>query len=268
MIRMISWNTRFARQPWFDLLDMDIDIALLQETCTPPLEVRSSIELSPYSPWLAEFFSQTALRPPRVVRVSDRVKVEWYEQVAPHRGTPGSHQMPVSGIGLCDAAIVAPIDGGNPFNVVSMYAAWQRSHPNVGARSSYPDASAHRIISDLTVLVPTYAADGQEHRTIAAGDLNMCFGDSDSFATRAQTVFDRMRALGLKYVGPRYPNGRKADPVPKILAEDSLDVPTYYSNAMTPETAQLQLDHSFHIPRHSQRREHPSNERRGRVGDQ
>ena len=73
----------------------------------------------------------------------------------------------------------------------------------------------------------------------------MCCGDSDPFTPRAQTVFDRMSALGLEYLGPRYPNGRKANPVPKNLTEDYLDVPTYYSIAMTPETAQLQLDHVF-----------------------
>ena len=52
MIKMVSWNTGFTRQPWFELLEMDIDVALLQETCTPPPEVLDSIELGPYKPWL------------------------------------------------------------------------------------------------------------------------------------------------------------------------------------------------------------------------
>ena len=79
---------------------------------------------------------------------------------------------------------------------------------------------------------------------ITAGDLKVCFGDLGRFSARAQTIVDRMSALGLEYVGPRHPHGRKADPVPAILAEGSLDVPTYYSTAMTPATAQLQLDPS------------------------
>ena len=245
MIKMVSWNTGFRRQPWFDLLEMDVDVALLQETCTPPQEILDSVGLSQYQAWLHDSLSTTGLRPPRVVKLSNRVNVEWYQQVAPHRGTLAPHQLPASGIGLWDAAIVTPLDGGEPLNVVSMYAAWQSSHPNVGSRSSYPDASAHRIISDLTVLVPSYSGDGPDHRIVAAGDLNVCFGDSSTFTARAQTIIDRMRVLGLEHLGPSYPNGRKADPVPENLTKHSLDVPTYYSTAMTPETAQLQLDHVF-----------------------
>ena len=97
MIEMVNWNTGFDRQPWFDLRDMDIDVALLQETWTPPPEIRDSIELSPHKFWRQESYSTGHLRPPRVVRVSDRVKVEWYEQVKPHRGQPGPVKCPLAG---------------------------------------------------------------------------------------------------------------------------------------------------------------------------
>ena len=60
---------------------MDIDIALLQETCSPPEELRDALELSPYKPWLSETYPFRYMRPPRVVRVSNRVKVDWYQQV-------------------------------------------------------------------------------------------------------------------------------------------------------------------------------------------
>jgi len=90
MIKIVSWNTGFARQPWFDLLEMDADVALLQETCTPPPDVLDSIELGPYKPWLGESYTATALRPPRVVKLSNRVEVQWYEQVEPHRLVAGS----------------------------------------------------------------------------------------------------------------------------------------------------------------------------------
>ena len=190
-------------------------------------------------------YSLRYMRPPRVVKVSDRVKGEWYEQVEPHRGPLGARQMPASGIGLCEAAVVTPKDGGEPITVVSMYAAWDTPHPSLKNGSIYPDASAHRIISDMSVFLRTYEAQEPEHRIIAAGDLNMCFGDSHYFTQRAQTIFDRMSALGLEYVGPRHPNGRKAEPMPKNLNEETLDVPTFYSTAMTPETAQQQLNHVF-----------------------
>ena len=80
MIRIVSWNTGFRKQPWFELAKMDVDIALLQETCSRPEELQN-LELSPYQPWRAEAYSSSGLRPPRVVKVSNRVKVEWYEQV-------------------------------------------------------------------------------------------------------------------------------------------------------------------------------------------
>jgi len=74
----------------------------------------------------------------------------------------------------------------------------------------------------------------------------MSFQSSDPFNHRAQTVLDRFQALGLEYMGPRYPAGRRADPIPKHLDEDSLDVPTYYrKGANTPAGAYVQIDHVF-----------------------
>ena len=34
IIKVVSWNTGFRTQPWRQLLEMDADVALLQETCT------------------------------------------------------------------------------------------------------------------------------------------------------------------------------------------------------------------------------------------
>lgn len=246
MIKMVSWNTGFRRQPWLELLDMDADVALLQETCNPPDEAQSRMEFSPHCPWLGgERFSINSLRPPRVVKLSNRAKVEWFEQVMPHRGELEAHQMAVSGIGICDAAQITPVDGTEPFIVVSMYAAWHSPHPTATDCWIYPDASAHRIISDLSAFVPDYEADGPKHRILAAGDLNVSFRSSDAFDRRAQTILDRMSALGMEYMGPEYPNGRRADPVPGHLTADSLDVPTYYTTRNSPATAHVQIDHVF-----------------------
>ena len=132
LIKIINWNTAFSTQSWRELVAIDADVALLQETCTPPFEVAGQIELSPYPHWLSEDINLRPLRPARVVRLSDRVDVEWFEQVMPHRGEPEPHQMPVSAIGLSDAAIVRPQDGTEPFIVVSMYGAWQGAHPYAG----------------------------------------------------------------------------------------------------------------------------------------
>lgn len=247
MIKVVSWNTGFRRQPWLDLLDMDADVALLQETCTPPGEVNGRMGLSPYSPWVGtEHFSATELRPAKVVALSDRVKVEWFKQVMPHRGELETHQMAVSGVGTCDAARITPLDGSaEPFVVVSMYATWRGPHPTTTGGWIYPDASAHSIISDLSAFVPDYEADAPRHRILAAGDLNVSFRSSNAFDRRAQTILDRMSALGMEYMGPVYPNGRRADPVLGHLTADSLDVPTYYTTRNSPATAHVQIDHVF-----------------------
>ena len=78
------------------------------------------------------------------------------------------------------------------------------------------------------------SVDPSTHRILAAGDLNMAYGTLDnsweSLAVRERTVFDRMEALGLKYLGPQFPAGRRADPTPAHLPEDTRNVPTFFSN--------------------------------------
>ena len=62
------------------------------------------------------------------------------------------------------------------FIVVSMYARWLTPHPSTRSswRVGYSDASAHRIISDLSAFIGH--RDPATHRILAAGDLNMCYG--------------------------------------------------------------------------------------------
>ena len=91
-------------QPWRELLEMDADVALLQEVGTVPEDVLDRVELSPHKPWLSH--DPTTDYPhydrwPMVVRLSDRVRVEWFRQIGPtgvtqelpgdwdHRGRPG-----------------------------------------------------------------------------------------------------------------------------------------------------------------------------------
>jgi len=152
--------------------------------------------------------------------------------------------MLVSGISTIAAARIIPVDGSERFIAVSMYARWLHPHRTVGNKNwIYPDASAHRIISDLSVFIGSY--DNSTHRILAAGDLNVAFFTADRFDSRAQTIVDRMNAIGLDYMGPQYPNGRRSDPKPDHLPEDTKNVPTYYSRTRTPATAHVQVDHVF-----------------------
>ena len=242
--RVVSWNIANRRQPWRDLLQMDADIALLQESGPVPPEVADSVQVSGHEPWNADQYDRFAA----VVKLSDRVEVEWFEQTDPIQETK-PNQFAVSGIGTIAAAKVTPPDG-LPFVAVSMYARWIRPHPSTVSswRVGYSDGSAHRIISDLSAFIGS--TDPSTHRILAAGDLNLIHGATDDnpfgeLPARARTVMSRMDALGMEFLGPQYPDGRQAHPAPTGLPPDTKNVPTYYTTRQNPETAQNQLDYAF-----------------------
>ena len=146
-----------------------------------------------------------------VVKLSDRVEIEWFRQVSPISEVR-EDEIAVSGIGTIAAARVTPRGMGvAPFIAVSMYARWIRPHPSTHSRwgVGYPDASAHRIISDLSAFIGS--TDPGTHRILAAGDLNTIYGATDdnrlALPARDRTITDRMNALGLEFLGPRYPAG-------------------------------------------------------------
>ncbi|OWY59085.1 hypothetical protein B7486_76455, partial [cyanobacterium TDX16] len=60
-----------------------------------------------------------------------------------------------------------------------------------------------------------------------------------------QTVFDRLDAIGLVFVGPQQPWGRAASPWPEELPTNSDDVPTYHRPGVGPAGATRQLDFVF-----------------------
>ena len=226
---------------------MDADVALLQEVHPGGRDwlnnARGNVVVSPYDPWLMrhpETGAPTYDRWPQVVKLSNRVKVEWFRPVAPTLAV-NADDMAVSHIGAIAAARVTPQDRQRRRAVIaaSMYARWLCPHPGAGGGWIYSDASAHSIISNLTAFIPHYDADNPAHRILAAGDLNLDYDAGcgiDTFARRASTVFDRMDALGLEYMGPQYPNGRRSEPTPKHLPDDTANVVTYRN---------IQIDHVF-----------------------
>jgi len=249
VIKVVCWNIAKMHDPWRELVEMDADVALLQEAGTVPEDVRDRVELSPYEPWLKcdpTTGYPTYDRWPMVVRLSDRVKVEWFRQVGPTWIDPERPKdVAVSGIGTIEVAKVIPKAGPEPFIAASMYARWLGPHPTAVGDWIYSDATAHSIISDLTAFIGYYDRP-DKHRILAAGDLNISFRSTNHFDHRAQTVLDRFQALGLDYMGPRYPDGRRAYPIPDHLNEESLDVPTYYHKpSNTPAGAHVQIDHVF-----------------------
>jgi exonuclease III len=144
------------------------------------------------------------------------------------------------------AAASLQLPSGEDLIVVSVYGVWEVPDKSTGSNWIYADASVHRLISDLSFFI------GQQtrHRIIVAGDLNILYGygedGSPYWASRYQTVFDRLSALGLVFVGPQAPNGRLAEPWPDYeLPRESKNVPTFFHSRQTPATATRQLDFVF-----------------------
>ena len=246
-VKIISWNIARRVSPWHCLLNMDVDIALLQEAAEPPAEVAERVEVDP-APWRTA--GADANRPWRaaVVRLSDRARVEWVEPKSIEEAGPG--EFAVSRPGTLAAAIVTPPNADPqsptlPFVVISMYAPWLRPHTSTKSSWILSDGSAHRAISDLSVFIGHPA----RHRLLAAGDLNILRGYGDYgdtyWAKRYESVFARMESLGLSLVGPEAPHGRQADPWPDELPPASKNVPTYHSSHQSPATATRQLDFVF-----------------------
>ncbi len=247
---VVSWNIAAKKEPWRQLLDMDADVALLQEARPPPPDVGQRVDTGPDEHWDSRWYEGHANRPvdrwPMVVRLSDRVEVEWFRQVGPISET-ADDEIAVSGIGAIAAARVVP-RGAPSFIAVSIYARWTKPHPSTGKRSTqFSDASTHRIISDLSAFITS--AEPSTHRIVAAGDFNLIHGATRSQRTvhpyRDRTVLDRMDVLGLEFLGPRYPAGRRASPTPHGLPPDTQNVPTYHTPRESPGTASIQLDYAF-----------------------
>ena len=306
-ITVVSWNIARRHEPWRQLLQMDADVALLQEAAPPPDDVvrlrdatlppaedASPLDIGPRASWDSHSWTETHGRAqkgrhcttagrwscasrtgsksigssrsvrysdwwhgrgtalydrwPMVVRLSDRVEVDWFKQVGPVDWT-ALDEIAVSGIGTIAAARITPRDGStDPFVAVSMYGRWMAPHPSKDRPSwIYSDSSVHRIISDLSTFISS--TDPSTHRILAAGDLNMIYGATDdnrlSLPARDRTVTDRMDALGMEFLGPQYPAGRRACPSPQGLPPDTRNVPTYYTTTQSPATAQNQLDYVF-----------------------
>ena len=242
MVRIVCWNINRSPDAWTELRGMDnADVALLQEVGKGAARRMAD----GISEGVARDWDRSNVWP-AVVQLSPRVKVELFTSVGPECGNTTQNTMAVSDSRTLAAASVTPLHDGKradkPFLVFSMYARWFNPHPLAerspsrrGGRafSIYSDGSAHRIISDLSAFIAH--TNPSSHRLLAAGDLNTIYGAADNNRlekpARAQTIFDRMQALGLEFMGPQWPDAeRPADPLPQGLPKDTKNVPTYLSS--------------------------------------
>lgn len=258
-IKVVSWNIATKREPWRELVAMDADVALLQEARRPPAEIADRLEIGPEESWDSHSWNSEWWRErgwqalydrwPMVVRLSDRVDVEWFTQVSPD-GWPTENEISVSGIGTITAARVTPKDGlTEPFIVASMYGRWAGPHPSIEAsREIYADASVHRIISDLSAFIGH--ENRRTHRILAAGDLNVTYGyghgSGPYWDARYRSLFERFEAVGLEFMGPQLPNGRQAETLATGEPKDSENVVTYHLPGKNAATASNnQFDYVF-----------------------
>ena len=248
MVRLVCWNINKQTAPWHCLTKMaergEADVALLQEAGNPPDGLEGQVR---YGGHVCPDRLHCD-RWPLVVRLSDRVEIEWFRQVRPI-GKVGCDEIGVGGIGTIAAARVLP--QGRPeaaFLAFSMYARWIKPHPST--RSSWrvgaSDVTAHSILSDLSAFIGH--RDPKKHRILAAGDLNMFYGatgQSLSMPKRELTVWKRFEALGLEFLGPQAPDGRLAVSAQPDVPGDTLNVPTYRTSRQSAAEANRQLDYVF-----------------------
>lgn len=241
MLKLVAWNIARRAEAWRLLANSDADVALLQEATEPPADIAERFEVDPLA-WRTA--GSGVSRPWRtaIVKLSSRVALRWLHPNSIEEAQEA--ELAVSRVGTLAAATVTSTSGESLL-LASMYAPWEKPHPSTGGAWIYADASVHRVISDLSALVGQQAG----HRIVAAGDLNILHGYGENgstyWASRYATVFSRMSALGLSFVGPQAPAGRQASPRPSELPNDSLDVPTYRTSRQTPATATRQLDFVF-----------------------
>lgn len=236
-MRLVSWNVG-RRVPWADIAEVDADIALLQEAAVPPEDCPVEVLPASRDSWATAGWTRNWRT--AIARVSDRVQL-----VERETGSFESAEvLPVSRAGTLAVADVL-VDGTTKFTAVSMYAPWES--PSGRDRPIYADASAHRLLSDISALVTS----PKQHSVIAAGDLNILYGygehGDDYWRERYAGVFERAESMGLCFVGPQHGDGhsRQADPWPAELPAESKNVPTYHTNAQRPAGATRQLDFVF-----------------------
>jgi len=237
VIRLVSWNMARRRAPWTWLDALGADVALLQEAGRPASEWALATNDEPADAWETALVGGRGKWRTAIVRLTDRVELRPRATVTLETSASVDDWV-VSRAGSIAAADVI-IDGAVVLTAVSVYAAWETT-----AREIYADGSAHRILSDLSALMPK-----PNHQLLVAGDWNILRGYGEFgnpyWRSRYDTVFQRAEALGLQFVGPQYPNGRQADPWPTELPHDSLCVPTFHHSRQKPATATRQLDFVF-----------------------
>ena len=240
-MRLVSWNMRHIEENWRAISNgNDVDVALLQEAVRPPEGVTRQTIPAAAEGWTTAGGNRRFCA--AIARLSDRVSL----RPIPTKPLADASRDEL-GVSLPGTLVAGEVtnEAGEQIAVVSIYGAWASPIPWREGSWIYADASAHRLVSDLSALV----ASQRGHRIIVAGDLNILYrhgeGGSEYWRARYETVFARMAAIGLPFVGPQHPNGEQCAPWPAELPRDSKNVPTFRTRNTDPASATRQLDFVF-----------------------
>jgi exonuclease III len=236
-LRIVSWNMAKSSEAWALLQAAGgPDVALLQEAIPHNDECITTV------PGLGEDWTTGGGRRnfcAAVACFNNDIRFTPIPSVP--LAEVGKGKLGVSRHGSLRAATIES-QGESPITVVSWYAAWEK---DVEQKWPYADASVHRLISDLSQLISTQTG----HRIIVAGDINILHGYGESgnryWGERYASVFSRMEAIGVPFVGPQAPNGKQPSPLPVEMPKGCLDVPTFRTKRSNSLTATRQMDFVF-----------------------
>lgn len=245
MTRIVSWNINGSESLWHSVAalksELEVDAVLLQEAPRPPADLLVFADSE--TPW--ETAGSGKYWRTAVAALSESVRLKT-RLPKPIDQAVSLGEIRVSRPGTLAAGEITLPETGEVITLISMYSVWERPAAETESSWIYADASAHRLISDISALIGAQTG----HKIIAAGDLNILYGcgekGSPYWAQRYETVFSRMEAIGMNFVGPQAPDGgMQALPPPQELPPGSKNVPTFRNDRNLPETAFRQLDFVF-----------------------
>jgi len=230
-LRIVSWNIEHEPEHWRKVLDLDADIALLQEAPQPSGSIARKVNAGSNKSWVTDGsdgvsrrFRTAVVKLPKTPKTKN-VKVKWIPCVRKEgegKEQLAKGQLPVTNLGTIAAARVQLGDYG-PMTVFSVYGLWQRGDERGdGRRERYPDASVPAIMRDINRFVTQ--KNEQLHQYIIAGDLNFVRGrgrtgrDTSQDKRRSDGVFDQAKENGWEFIGPQDSNGKN---VPTYCHKDS-----------------------------------------------
>lgn len=240
-MRLLSWNMAHVQAHWGEVVKDDgLDVALLQEAVPPPTGLVRETVPTVDQGWTTAGGNRRFCA--AVARLSNRVSLRPIDTRP--LADAGQNDLGVSLPGTL-AACELTHESGEQITVASIYGAWTSPVPWKSGGWIYADASVHRLISDLSALV----ASQRGHKILVAGDLNILYGHGEHgsayWQARYETVFARMAAIGLPFVGPQHPHGEQCLSWPTELPPDSKNVPTFRTRRADPTSATRQLDFVF-----------------------